>query len=289
MPGDRGASNVPYRVRLECYQVRDSESGGTSVLWRDETTIERPLATPDPSTVAVPIYFAIPYDCQPCDPDDPGLHWRLRVGPGKTRPEDDVEFDVPVFKTSASSRRYIAEPGLLAGYETVIDEATALAEGGGRTATLPSGEEEWQFSLFRAWILLGGVGMVAACGAVITAVWYFHWHWGWALFPALFGVLLCLGLAEVLLWGSRLRVGEQTVEVTAGYWPFRKTRTFAADEISGVETAVEWSRETHDMFRVQLISCDGQKIVLAKRMDSRRVADTLCAAIREKLPTRVNP
>jgi hypothetical protein len=274
---------------LECYQVRDSESGGTSVLWREETTIERPLATPDHSIVALPVYFAIPYDCQQCDPNDTRRHWRLRVGPEKTRREDDVEFDVPVFKTSASSPQYVADPGLLAGYETVIDDATALAEGGGRWGTVPSGGDEWQFSLFRPWILIGGLVMVAACVAAIAAVAYFHWHWAWALLPALFGVLLSLGLAELLLWGSRLRVREQTVEVTAGYWPFRKTRTFAADEISGVETALEWSRETHDMFRVELISCDGHKIVLAKRMESRRIADALCTAIQKKLPTPVNP
>jgi hypothetical protein len=287
IPGSPSLGEGPFRVRLECTQKGDADSSGPTVLWRDKTTIQRPLATADPTTIALPIYFAIPYDCRPVDPNEPGRRWLLRVGPEQGYADDDAEFDVPVFRTAASSPNYVPDPMLLAPYETSVDRDKAIAAAGGRIRLLDDGRQEWRFSLFRRSIFCGGLAMAAACWVAVAAVWQFQWHWGWAVVPALFGVLILLGLSEMLFWASRLLFGADAVEVTAGYWPLRTIGTLTAEEIAGVETAVEWTRESHDMYCVKLISREGEKFgetVLAKRMDNRRTADAVCEALREKMP-----
>jgi hypothetical protein len=287
VPAGRSLGEGPFRIRLECVRNGRGDSDGPTVLWRDKATIERPLSAADPTTVVLPIYFAIPFDCHPCDASEPGLRWLLRVGPEKGYADDDAEFEVPVFRTATSSPHYVPDPSLTAPYETSVDRDQAMADAGGRIRLLDGAREEWRFSLFRPGVLCGGLAMAAACWGAVAAVFHFQWHWGWAVVPALFGVLIVLGLSEMLFWGSRLLFGADAVEVTAGYWPLRRTRTLTAEEIDGVETAVEWTRESHDMYCVKLVSYDGEKTVetiLAKRMDNRRIADAVCEALRERLP-----
>ena len=112
-----------FQLRLECVRKLPSaknRSESEDILWREGATIEKTLSSPDPYRVSIPVYFAIPFDCEPSDPPDrASVHWRLKVGADTSDANQHARFEVPVYQTAESSEHYEADPSILQPYEKV--------------------------------------------------------------------------------------------------------------------------------------------------------------------------
>ncbi len=277
-----------FQLRLECVRKLPSakdRSESEDILWREGATIEKTLSSPDPYRVAIPVYFAIPFDCQPSDPPDrAGVNWRLKVGTDTTDANQHARFEVPVYQTAESSEHYEPDPSVLQPYEKVTTADDVLRATNHRVTILPGGGEEISFKFFQTWALLAAIVILALCFGGIAAILHFEWHAAFTILPGFFALLVVLGMSEMLLWSSRLQIHTDSVTVTSGLLGFRKTRRLLPDEIQSIESATDLQMERTTFYAVILKAADGQTFTLVKRLESRHDADLLADWLREKLP-----
>lgn len=275
------------RVSLECRRIekRGKHAGVTdTVLWRDSTRLQATLAAAHPSTTAVPVYFAIPFNCEPTGPLGAAtIHWKLKVGrDGDEGLQKYALFEVPVFRTPESSRHFKADRAVLQKYEAPLETPEVLRNAGCRVELLPNGGELLEFSLFRPLIFFGGLGILIACGAAIAAILH-YFHFGFAVMPGLFALVVLFGMWEMLFWKSRVEIRPEAITVTAGLLGLRQRRSLARDENRRLEAGTEFAMQEQTWYCVRLVTQDGQQILLAKRLPSQREADLLAAWLRERL------
>jgi hypothetical protein len=276
------------QVSLECVlhvPGGEDRSSREDVLWRGGTTVDRTLSSPDPYKVAIPVHFAIPFDCQPSDPPDRAqVRWQLKVGKDTTNSDQHARFVVPVYQTAESSDHYRPDPSVMEPYEKDVTPDEVLQKTTYHVAPLPGGGEEIRFSYFQWATLMGAFIVLALCGGGIGAILYFDWHPAITILPGIFMFFVVLGLLGMLLWGCRLQFERDTVTVTSGLLGFRKTRRLSPQEVEVIESAVDLQMERKSFYSVQLRAADGQTFTLVKRLDTRQEADTLSAWLSEKLP-----
>ena len=89
-------------VRLACVRSEsDGDSKKVTTIWEEERTIVRNLSTADGAATLIPVQFMIPYDLPDSEAKD--VTWKLSAAAKTTGIDYRSEFDVPVFKTEASS------------------------------------------------------------------------------------------------------------------------------------------------------------------------------------------
>ena len=86
----------------------------------------------DANHSAVPVLFAIPYECRPTDQEnsDNTVDWTLEVTAKTAGLDYRAEFTVPVFKTSESDPHFVPDRGLIARYAAPEDPERDIREAG---------------------------------------------------------------------------------------------------------------------------------------------------------------
>jgi hypothetical protein len=276
------------QISLECIRIipgDDNRSRREDILWREGTTVDKTVSSPDPYKLAIPVHFAVPYDCNPSDaPDSAKVVWRLKVGADTTDSDKHARFEVPVYQTADSSEHYRPDPSVMEPYEKDVTADDVLQKITYHVSPLPGGGEEIRFSYFQWSTLLGALIVLALCAGGIGAILYFDWHPAITILPGIFTFFIVLGLLAMLLWGCRLQFKRDTVTVTSGLLGFRKTRRLSPQEVEAIESEVDLQMERRSFYSVQLRAADGQTFTLVKRLDTRQEADALAAWLSEKLP-----
>jgi hypothetical protein len=96
-----------FTLRLACTRTITEESGGDSttrsdVEWERETTILRDFANDEDGRTLVPVKFIVPYGLPPSADD---VTWTLEAKAEVFGIDYAARFEVPVFRTSASSKQ----------------------------------------------------------------------------------------------------------------------------------------------------------------------------------------
>ena len=223
-----------FRVQLKCIRKETFSSKGgntsrtnTETLWQTEAIIGRQIDAETHGTTAIPISFAIPFDCQPSDFKPGGgrgrrvsIDWVLVV---KLRSETDLReaaFPVPVYRTSESSPDFRLDDEAIKPYLVKTDVEAILDRMGMRREQRIDGSEQFSFGMRTPGVLRGVVFLVTICIAAIVAsfVWlaspvvYFA-----ALLPAVMLLASVWGLFEILCWKSTMTIGPHEVTVECGY------------------------------------------------------------------------
>jgi hypothetical protein len=287
MPATMSRSS-DIQIRLECIRIisgDDANSRREDVVWREGTTVDKTLSSPDPYKVAIPVHFAIPFDCQPSEsPDSAKIVWRLKVGTDTTDSDKHARFEVPVYETAESSNHYQPDPSVMEPYEKDVTPEEVLQKTTYHVAPLPGGGEEIRFSYFQMGTLFGALIVLALCGGGIGAILYFEWHPAILILPGIFTLFVVLGLLGMLLWGSRVQFERDAVTVTSGILGFRKTRRLSPEEVQAIESVIDLQMERKSFYGVHLRTKDWKVFTLVKRLDTRQEADALAAWLSEKLP-----
>jgi hypothetical protein len=171
-----------------------------------------------------------------------------------------------------------------------------------------------RFTMFQTWALAAGLVLIGLCLAGITALLYFDFHPAWTIMPGIFTAMVVAGTLEMLLWSSRLIILPDEITVSAGILGFRKVRTMPREtfvEHTTIETSKEWKgQQTTDWHSIRLVlvlpnpkfdeanidpededyDLNGEprflppeRLVVAKRIDSRRTTERLAQWLGEKL------
>ena len=136
-----------FQITLNCIN-RLTTGGGKSrstsehILWQDDQVVGRDLLQNDPDHTAIPVLFAIPYQCRPTDEtvSDNQKIWRLNVKAKVPGVDYSTAFDVPVFKTAESNANFVADSSVMAEYALPPNPERDLHDAGVVREPSPSGE-----------------------------------------------------------------------------------------------------------------------------------------------------
>jgi hypothetical protein len=99
-----------FVLKLACLRtVKRGDSSETETVWDAEHSLQRNLVTSDGGRTLIPVKFLVPYD-EPPSGDD--VQWQLSASAEAIGVDYYAQFDVPMFRTSASSRELPAAVAL---------------------------------------------------------------------------------------------------------------------------------------------------------------------------------
>lgn len=112
-----------YHLTLQCVHRVVTGSGknqhtNETVLWETQRTMLRGIEGGTGEQTTIPVAFAIPFDARESNETDhrDSIVWRLKVAAATPGVDYDATFDVPVFRTEASSPDFVLDESGLAGY-----------------------------------------------------------------------------------------------------------------------------------------------------------------------------
>jgi hypothetical protein len=303
----RGTVHVPtglelergFRVRLSCVRRRWRRSTGgkreldEDVVWQDQRDVDPTSAFTGPTGAALPIAFRVPFEAPPSSPEPgPDVHvWRLEVSAATRGPDLASVFEVPVFRTKASSREVtdtlpVDGPPKLEPAQGALDPAGLLTlEDSCITAALhPTGELELTFPARRnrGFALVLSLFALFWNGVVVFAGREMSFPSSLFLVPFAAVGLLLLGLAlAVSLHSLRVRVRSHEVEVEHRLPGWRWAQSVPSDQLAGVTPEVRGHTNGRAEWGIRLQRRGGKPLRAGDGLRSRRDAVRIASAIRE--------
>ena len=267
-------------VRLACVH---SESGGehkkVTTLWEEERTIVHNLAAFGGAATLIPVQFVIPYNLPDSDAKD--VTWKLSAAAKTTGIDYLAEFDVPVFKTEASSptpSTIELDDGKL--FAPITLQSIAKGASAVLKEDLPD-RKRLDFPMARQRGLSFGITFftliwIGVCVGLFysDAPRFLAW-----LFSGIAVILLPIAVVTVLE-RTRLEFGARGVKYTRRIAGFGSERAVAPEEIASVTAAKSGvSSGATTYWKVELLELSGARHTLATAIPRRQLAERLAEEI----------
>ena len=281
-----------FQVTLNCIQRRTTGSGDKrstqeEILWQDEQIIVRQLGQSDADPSAIPVLFAIPYNCRPTDETHSNNQtiWRLKVAARVPGIDYAAAFDVPVFQTPQSDPNFTPDAAALAQYAAPADPDRELREAGVIKTVSPSGEG----SLF---IFPAGRNLAnAVCFSLFCLLWsgaiVLMFRLGAPmLFLIVFGLidaLLVLMLVDLWFYRSEVDVSPRGLTITGGLFGLGAPRRIELADVTRID-AVNRMQAGQTVYYHIVVTCrDGKKVTAGKRVAGHRLTDAVIGQIEQAM------
>jgi len=279
-----------FVVTLNCLETVTTGSGKNRstkerTLWQDSHIMRAEPMRTDPMLQALPVLFAVPYELPSATPDaaDGKVTWRLEVTADIPGIDYLVQFEIPVFKTAASSRDFKLDPSSIAKYEVKQDPARTLRDAklvltqttGGTSIVFPMCMRPGQALGVTAFFLLW-TGIVVFLAKVDAP----------KIFPIIFGIfdlLLFYATLDAWLGSARIDVKRGTVCLQSGLFGSGAVRELPGTEIDRIESAVGPQQGTAITHLVRVHMKDGKTHdagrPLARHLEAGALADVMRLAL----------
>ncbi|MEN6557732.1 MAG: DUF3592 domain-containing protein [Thermoguttaceae bacterium] len=274
-----------FQLRLYCVQmVSQGEHSNESVLWQSKQTIVSELQQADPEKTAIPVLFAIPFDCLPTDPSQRRT-WRLECRAKTPGLDFKTTFDVPVFRTSESSPNFQMDAHLLDGHVAPVDSEAEWNRSGVRKTLSPTGEgcrlafpmmrQPWLglLSLIAGIVFLGTPVFVYFATGDLTGSWLAGHVVATAatgLIFGLIGLILTFVAFDVWFYRSVVDISPQGLTIVGGWFGLGPTREIAAADVRELKTVSHMSvgsgAAKKSYYDIDVLLTSGKKITLGKRV-----------------------
>lgn len=279
-----------FQVTLSC--VRRVTTGGEdkstseSILWQEERRVMgEPSRTAAAMETHIPVAFRLPADAQACDDTDTRnrVLWRLRLSAVIPGVDYESQFEVPVFRTSASDQplsadeeRVTQDP--LAGtvYQQPADSRIVVTSNRRGTEVLfPAARNPGAAtSLTLFWLLwIGCIGIQL----------YFRAPLVFPIVTGLAGLLILVGVLDLWLAVSRVTVDGGTLTWATGYLFPGRERTLQRSEIADVVATIGMQAGTTVYYDVTVVRKGGKKIKVGRSVRDKREAEWVASTIRKAL------
>ncbi len=282
-----------FRLTLSCLEKVTSTKGGKNrstsenVLWQDDQVVNRDLLEQDPSHTAIPVLFAIPYECRPTDKTLPNSQtiWRLEVKAKVPGVDYGAAFDVPVFKTGQSDPNFAADPKLMAEYAAPANPQRDLRDARVVRGPSPSGEGyEFIFPMGRN--LGNSLAFLAFwliwSGAVVLMI-YLKAP---IFFPIVFGpfdVLLLFFALDLWFYRSAVDVSPRGLTVTGGLFGRGRPQWVDASDVARIEPVKGMQSGQSLYYDIVVTRRGGKKITAAKRIVPHHLAQAIADQIAQAM------
>jgi hypothetical protein len=272
-----------FQVTLSCIR-RETRGSGKSRSTSETTVWEEERRVPA-SGVGVPIAFPIPPDALPSDAarGSDRVLWRLTVSAAVPGVDYAASFEVPVFRTAASTEpRTQAE---LAAASTFAVPADYRQPPGSRIEvnTTRRGTEIYYPRARNPGMAAGITVFAALWGGAIWLTLALHAP---IIFPIVFGgfgVLLAVAVVDAWLSVTRVTVGDGRVVVATGLLRPGRERLLRAVEVADVTTRIGTQAGGTPYYDVVLVTTAGKRVAAGQGIRDKREAEWLAATIRSAL------
>lgn len=250
-----------FRLRLVCIHRRVTGSGKNrstreDVLWEDSQVLSHALDDPDRARTVLPVHFQIPFDCEPSTPEksDTRTLWRLEVTAAVPGVDYKAEFEVPVFKTDASSETPPEVPDFAQAYRVDVPESEALA--GLRIGVIErigGGIEVLYPALRNFGATLGLTIFTVIWGAVVVFLWHSDAPMLFPIVFGIFGALLLLGTLDSWFGSWRVEVYGGGINISKRYLGIGSTTSLQPEDVRDIHAKVssQSGKTTYYSIRVQ--------------------------------------
>lgn len=275
-----------FRLTLNCIQQVTRGSGDNrrtseSILWQQETRLQRESAEFDPSRSEIPIEFQIPFDASPTEErsDDDKTLWRLEATAEVSGVDYAAQFEVPVFRTAESrdEAQLETEPD---AWGTEPEPALDLAQYGIHSELLSTGGQRLTFRAARhkgpalgltAFLILwlGFNYLLVRLDAPI----FFPILWG------VFSVLIFLGVLDLWFERRTLEVHSDRLVLAGGIFGIGRSRVIPTDQIQEAIPIRGMQSGNKLFYRIQIRTHEDKTYIAATKLDNLSLAH----AILEKL------
>jgi hypothetical protein len=278
-------------VRLSCIHMQQQRSGrGTStseeVLWQTEQSVVRLSPTGEGAAQGAQVRIRIPYDSSPTGKMDENnsVVWKLEANAAVPGVDFSTGFEIPVFKTPASSPQVTEErlrsedfsaasPAIEPGGHTGI---TVVPSAGGGTEFILKPREGLSGMvpvMIIVLIFAGIAALLAYAGAPF-------------IFPLIFGGVAFL-MAFILVFSvfgeSRIVVEQRHVSVRNSLFGIMAGKRMPCSSITKISVKGEAQTGKRGYYSLTLTQGDGKSASPLRFLRERRQADWLAEEVRKAM------
>ena len=286
-----------FEASLRCIRTETTRHNNRSetkqvVLWSSLIHIAKTLGGSQPNTTAIPVSFAIPYDCEPTDmiAGSGSVRWNLSINEKDKVGFGGAVFEVPVFKTADSRPNFAFDSELIEEYLEEVDPEVVLRRYNMVRTRLEKENERFEFNEFQASILFALLAMSAILVAIIYAIslWVTSWQSFLvvALMPGCLLAMMVYGVIHVLFWKCIIETGTASLEVQAGepsqvlpaviaqsgVAGFRKSISVPRDSSTVLKCVLDSRSENKEQWSVQISSPNASQLKLIPMLKSQQEA-----------------
>jgi len=278
-------------VRLSCIHRERRRSGKQTstydeVLWQTEQSVVRLSPTGEGAAQDAAVRFRVPYDASPTGEIDENnsVFWKLETDASVPGVDFSTGFEIPVFKTLASSPQ-VTEERLRSDDVSAGTPAIAPADYTGVAVVLSAGGGT-EFILKPREGLLGTVpamGVVFIFAGIAALLAYAGAPF---IFPLVFGMFALL-IAFVLVFGafgeSRIVVEKGHVSVRNSLFGIMRGRRMPCSSITKIGVKGEGRAGKRGYYSITLTQEDGKSTSPFQFLRERRQADWLAEEVRKAM------
>ncbi|MEA2722970.1 MAG: hypothetical protein QOH59_741, partial [Gemmatimonadales bacterium] len=280
-----------FQITLSCVRRVTNRSGknsstSESIIWQDERRVAgEPTRTSVAMETHIPVAFRLPADSVACDDTNPNnrVLWRLQLSAEVPGVDYGAQFEVPVFRTSASDQplsqeeeRITQDPLAGTDYEQPADSRIVVTSNRRGTEVLFPAARNPGAATSLTFFLLLWLGCIAL-------QMYFRAPLIFPIVTGLFGLLIFIGVLDLWLTVSRVTVDAGTLTWATGYLVPGRERTLHASEVADVIAAIGMQAGTTVYYDVAVVRKNGKKIKVGSSLRNKREAEWLAGRIRQAL------
>jgi hypothetical protein len=280
-----------FQVTLSCVRQMTTRRGkdtstSESIIWQDERRVMgEPSRTAAAMETHIPVAFRLPADAQPCGDTDHNnrVVWRLLLSAIVPGVDYESQFEVPVFRTSASDQPLSAEEERLtrdplagAGYQQPADSRIVVTSNRRGTEVLfPAARNPGAATSLSLFLLLwlGCIPLQMSFGAPLV----------FPIVTGFFGLLILIGVLDLWLEVSRVAVDAGTLTWASGYLSPGRERALHGSEIADVVASIGMRAGKTVYYDVTVVQKNGKKIKVGHSVRDKREADWLAGRIKKAL------
>lgn len=291
-----------FRVVLKCERTTHSSRGEhsssrTDVLWQDQKLLSNSLAADNPHQTALPVYFAIPFACEPTTTESnvrsrgyrrgtvrSHINWWVEVSLRDDKLMRSAKFEPPVFQTARSSEAYVAEESKVEAFLEKPDALHVLQKCDYRRIETAEGTL-LKFSMLQ-WDVLGALLFTAAaCGGIVLAAFRFTTMpipFFISLIPGVLGVAICVGIYQMLTWSSRVLIGPESIDIEAGFLGFKRKASFVCKKPPHLVVKEEHPGATKPIFAVNILDHADKPVPIVRHLDNKQDGQAVAEWLRNE-------
>jgi hypothetical protein len=264
----------------------DDNSTSENILWQEERRVMgEPSRTAAAMETHIPVTFRLPGDAAACDDSDSNnrVLWRLQLSAVVPGVDYAAQFEVPVFRTSASDQPLSAEEERitldpLAGTAYQQPAASRIVVTSNRRGTevlFPAARNPGVATSVTFFLLLW-------LGCIALQL-YFRAPLVFPVVTGLIGLLIVISVLNLWLGVSRVTADSGSLAWATGYLFPGRERTLQASEVADVVASIGMQAGTTVYYDVAVVRKNGKKIKVGRSVRDKREAEWLAGTIKKAL------
>jgi hypothetical protein len=288
----RGLSTgVALDINLSCIRRHRSGSGKNSsttdtVLWQADQASAHLAPMLDGSVQGAAVRFSVPYDASPtCQIDsDTRVFWRLAAGADIPGVDFATEFEIPVFKTQASSSSITEEQ--IRAVDVAADLSTGLtpdqvgveivssALGGKEFILRPQQNARGTVPGILFTLVFSGITVLLMLGGAPVLITFIF---------GLFSVFFIAALLFGLFGESRVIMEEKNLTVRNTLFSFQTSKTIPCASIAKIGIKGDGQSGKQGSYSITFTRSDGSTVSPFQSLKERNHADWLAEEMRKTM------